>query len=175
MTQSLTRRCLTEHPRVAKAVRTGLSAAAALLVLGAASAPVAAQEPLQEPLLEPLLEPGPTNWLFLTLTPGDGGSGELRGDGGHDGGHSRGILLSCDPPQGHGRAAEACAQLEKVGGDIGRLARLQPDNSFCPMIYAPVTAHARGTWGGRTVEYRETFSNSCALAARTGSVFTMDG
>ncbi|MGI5379021.1 SSI family serine proteinase inhibitor [Streptomyces sp. CA-251387] len=176
MTQSLTRRCLTEHPRAAKAVRTGLSAAAALLVLGTVPAPAAAQEPL----LEPLLEPGPTNWLFLTLTPGDGGRGDVRGDGGHDGthgdgGHSRGILLSCDPPQGHGRAVEACEQLEKVGGDISRLARLQPDNTFCPMIYAPVTAYARGTWGGRSVEYRETFSNSCALAARTGSVFTMDG
>lgn len=172
MTQSLTRRCLTGHSRAAKALRGGLAAgAAALFVLGTATAPAAAQEPI--------LEPGPTNWLFLTLTPGDGGHGGTHGDGGHDGtrgdgGHSRGFLLTCDPPQGHGRAAEACAQLEKVDGDISRLQRLQPKNAFCPMIYAPVTAHARGQWNGRAVEYQQTFSNACALAARTGSVFSLD-
>ncbi|MDC0771641.1 SSI family serine proteinase inhibitor [Streptomyces sp. HD] len=171
MTHSHPRRSLTEHTRAAKAVRAGLSAAAALLVLGTVPALAAAQEPVREP--------GPTNWLFLTITPGDGGHGDTRGDGGQngtrgEGGHSRGILLTCDPPQGHDRAVEACAQLAKVDGDISRLQQLQSDNTFCTMIYAPVTAHARGTWGGRSVEYRETFSNSCALAARTGSVFTMD-
>lgn len=171
MTQSLTSRYLTGHSRAAKAVRVCLSAATTLLVLGAAPAPAAAHDPL--------LEPGPTRWLFLTITPGDGGRGHTHGDGGHagtrgEGGHSRGILLSCDPPQGHGRAVEACAELEKVDGDISRLQGLQSKNTFCPMIYAPVTAHARGTWGGRSVEYRETFSNSCALAARTGALFTLD-
>lgn len=158
MKQTLTRRCLTGHPLAAKAARGGLAAAAALLVLGAAPPPAAAQEPIPEP--------GPTNWLFLTLTPGDGGRG--------GGGHSRGVLLTCDPPQGHEHAAQACAQLEKVDGDISRLQGLQAKNTFCPMIYAPVTAHARGSWGGRPVEYQETFSNACALAARTGSVFSLD-
>lgn len=171
MTQSLTRRCLTGHSRAAKAARIGLSAAATLLVLGATEAPATAHDPL--------LEPGPTHWLFLTITPGDGGRADTRVDGGQsgtrgEGGRSRGVLLSCDPPQGHGRAVEACAELEKVDGDISRLQGLQPKNTFCPMIYAPVTAHARGTWGGRSVEYRETFSNSCALTARTGSLFTLD-
>ncbi|MFI6013579.1 SSI family serine proteinase inhibitor [Streptomyces sp. NPDC051243] len=172
MTQSLTKRRLTGDSRAAKAVRVGLSAATTLLVLGATPVPAAAHDPL--------LEPGPTRWLFLTITPGDGGRSHTRGDGGQsgtrgEGGHSRGILLSCDPPQGHGRAVEACAELEKVDGDVSRLQRLQPKNTFCPMIYAPVTAHARGTWAGRPVEYRETFSNSCALTARTGSLFTLDG
>ncbi|WP_328421914.1 SSI family serine proteinase inhibitor [Streptomyces sp. NBC_00443] len=138
MTQSIT----------AKAVRGGLLAAAAMLLLGATPAQAAAQGSDSE------------NWLFLTVTRGDARHGDPRG-----------TLLLCDPPQGHGKAAEACAELEKAGGDISLL---RTADSFCPMIYAPVTVHARGEWQGRPVEYRETFANGCAMGARTGAVFALD-
>jgi hypothetical protein len=135
-------------PRI-KAVGGGLLAAAAALALGTATPQAAAQDS----------DTG--NWLFVSVTHGDGRHAETPGR-----------LLLCDPPQGHGKAAEACADLERVGGDIRRLER---KDAFCPMIYAPVTAHARGEWNGRPVQYHETFSNGCGLAARTGAVFALDG
>jgi len=58
-----------------------------------------------------------------------------------------------------------------VEGDISRLP--QKKDMFCPMIYAPVVVHARGTWGGHPVEYTETFSSGCVMTARTGSVFSL--
>ncbi|GGN01761.1 SSI family serine proteinase inhibitor [Streptomyces fuscichromogenes] len=102
------------------------------------------------------------DYLYLTVTTGDGHSGGTRG-----------ALLLCDPPQGLSRAAQACAELDAVGGDIARLA--PAEGAMCPMVYAPVTAQARGQWNGRPIEYRETFSNSCRLAALTGPVFALDG
>ncbi|MFJ9426650.1 SSI family serine proteinase inhibitor [Streptomyces sp. NPDC101249] len=99
--------------------------------------------------------------LYLTVTKGDAHSSDTRG-----------TLLSCDPPQGHARAAEACAQLRAVRGDIDAV----PDRHlYCSTLYAPVTADARGRWNGRPVNYRRTFSNACLLAARTGAVFALDG
>ncbi|MEU6097204.1 SSI family serine proteinase inhibitor [Streptomyces sp. NPDC047079] len=99
------------------------------------------------------------NWLYLTVTNGDERSRDISG-----------TLLLCDPPQGHSEAAEACAELDAVQGDIGRI---PPDDSLCPMLYAPVTVSARGEWDGRPVEYSHTFANACELQARTGSVFAL--
>ncbi|KOV69285.1 SSI family serine proteinase inhibitor [Streptomyces sp. MMG1121] len=102
----------------------------------------------------------PGNWLHLTVTKGDTGAGDPRG-----------TLLLCDPPRGHAHAAEACAELAAADGDIGRI---PPKDVFCPMLYAPVTAHARGRWNGRPVDFRQTYTNACALNARTGEVFALD-
>jgi hypothetical protein len=132
----------------AKAVRGALLAAALLL----AAAPQAQAAP------GPHL---PGNWLYLTVTKGDSRSSDTRG-----------TLLLCDPPQGHARAAEACAELTAVDGDIGAL---PARDVMCPMVYAPVTVHARGQWSGREVDYVQTFPNGCALGARTGEVFALDG
>ncbi|RPE39526.1 subtilisin inhibitor-like [Streptomyces sp. Ag109_O5-1] len=133
----------------ATAAGGALLAAAALLVTAPAQA-----------------APGDTrdgDYLNLTVTKeGDGRAGGTRG-----------TLLLCDPPQGHSRAAEACAELAAVGGDITRITPTK--GAICSMIYAPVTAQARGEWNGRPIEYRETFSNSCVMAARTGPVFALDG
>jgi hypothetical protein len=130
----------------AKAVRGGLLAAAVLLA-GAAPAQAAPGHTFPE-----------SDYLYLTVTRGD-----VRSDS---------TLLLCDPPLGHARAAEACAQLAAVEGDISRLP--QKKDMFCPMIYAPVVVHARGRWGGHPVEYTQTFSSGCVMAARTGSVFSLD-
>jgi hypothetical protein len=132
----------------AKALRGGLLTAA-LLAAGAAPAQAVAHDfP-------------PNNWLYLTVAKGDARAG-----------HRHGTLLMCDPPEGHTRAAEACDELAAVGGDISRL---PVKDAFCPMVYAPVTVHARGEWSGRKVDYTETFSSACFMTARTGSVFALDG
>ncbi|MDN3021676.1 SSI family serine proteinase inhibitor [Streptomyces sp. S.PB5] len=136
--------CTTANRTTAsRTARGALLAAAALLAAGTVPAQAAPQDSRTG------------NWLYLTVTKGD----------------TRGTLLLCDPPRGHGKAAEACAELDSVNGDI---AALPPKETYCPMIYAPVTARARGQWDGRPVEYAETFSNGCVMTARTGSVFALD-
>ncbi|MGP2440622.1 SSI family serine proteinase inhibitor [Streptomyces sp. JW3] len=130
----------------ARAVRAGLLAAVTLLVAWAA--PAQATEP----------GGGPSgDWLLLTVTRGGAPSAT---DGG--------TLLLCDPPRGPARAAAACAELDAARGDIGAIPQRK---AICPMIHAPVTAQARGTWRGRPVRYEETFPNACVMTSRTGTLF----
>ncbi|MET7730525.1 SSI family serine proteinase inhibitor [Streptomyces sp. NPDC005402] len=131
---------------VRRAAHVGLAAASVLLLAAAAPATAGSS--------------AGTDHLYLMVTTGDGRSSDTRG-----------TLLLCDPPQGHGRAAEACAELDSVGGDLDAL---EPADGYCPMLYAPVTAQARGEWNGRPVEYRQTFSNGCVMRARTGAVFALE-
>ncbi|MFF9125129.1 SSI family serine proteinase inhibitor [Streptomyces sp. NPDC014889] len=140
---------MTTHPTKAATARLrhGLTAAAALLLAGAGAAPAAAAH-------RPAAQ---SDWLYVTVTDGDGRSGNVRG-----------ALLLCDPPRGHAHASDACTQLRSSGGDIHGLPHR---DVLCPMIYRPVTAHARGQWKGHPVDYTETFSNSCEMTARTGVVF----
>ncbi|MFC9287188.1 SSI family serine proteinase inhibitor [Streptomyces sp. NPDC057052] len=102
----------------------------------------------------------PGDGLRLSVTTGDSRSGDTRG-----------TLLLCDPPQGHSRAAEACADLTAANGDIDAVA---PREAVCSLLYAPVTARASGRWHGRPVEYTRTFSNTCVMLAETGAVFALD-
>ncbi|MFJ2604043.1 SSI family serine proteinase inhibitor [Streptomyces sp. NPDC087425] len=102
----------------------------------------------------------PGNHLYLTVTKGTPQSSDTRG-----------TLLMCAPPQGHSRAAEACAQLATARGDI---AAIPAARGYCPALEAPVAVHARGVWDGRSIEYRHTFPNACVLADRTGAVFALD-
>ncbi|QJS09341.1 serine protease [Streptomyces argyrophyllae] len=103
----------------------------------------------------------PGDWLYLTVSKG----GDRSGD-------SRGTLLLCEPPQGHARASEACAELAAAGGAVDRI---PARHVFCPMIFAPVTVHARGRWDGRPVDFQDTYTSACVMRARTGSVFALDG
>ncbi|MGW5331351.1 SSI family serine proteinase inhibitor [Streptomyces bauhiniae] len=114
-----------------------------------------------------LLAPGTTahaasgDWLSLTLTrPGT------------TGGDTRTALLLCDPPQGHPKAAEACAELAAAEGDFSRLG---DKDTLCTLIYAPVRARAHGRWHGRQVAYDRTLGNACELRAETGDVFALEG
>jgi len=136
------------HIITAAAARTGLLLTAALLAIGAVPATAAAQP-----------EPG-NDWLEVTVTRGDASSGTPHR-----------AMLRCDPPRGHARAAEACAELEAADGDLDRIPLR---DTYCSMIYAPVTAQARGQWRGRAVEYTRTFPNTCVMTARTGAVFALD-
>ena len=134
-----------------RAIRAGLLVPLALLLAGAAPAAHAA--------------PGhglPGNWLRLAVTRGDARAGDAGG-----------VLLLCDPPQGHAHAAKACRELAAAGGDIGRIPSRA--GAMCPMLYAPVTASAYGAWDGRRVDYTHAFSNSCVMGAETGAVFDLSG
>ncbi|MEU9594069.1 SSI family serine proteinase inhibitor [Streptomyces sp. NPDC048219] len=136
------------HIITAAAARAGLLLTAVLLAAGAAPATATARH-----------EPG-NDWLQVTVTRGDAPTGATRG-----------AMLRCDPPRGHARAAEACAELEAAGGDFDRIPLR---DTYCPMVYAPVTAHAEGQWRGRAVDYTRTFPNTCVMTARTGAVFALD-
>lgn len=127
-----------------RAVRGGLLAALVLL-------PLASSAPAQATF--------PDSWLYVTVTRGDARFGDARGS-----------LLLCDPPQGHTRAAEACAELRAAGGDITRIPH---KDGMCAQVYAPIRATARGEWNGRPVEYEQTFANGCVMTARTGAVFAL--
>ncbi|GAA4152999.1 SSI family serine proteinase inhibitor [Actinomadura keratinilytica] len=95
--------------------------------------------------------------LRLTLTyPGQSTSG------------TRTVTLRCDPHGGsHPRAATACAELNRRSGRLDR----GPDDAICTMNYSPVVASAKGTWGGRPVDFRKEYPNDCVLRSQTGSVF----
>lgn len=103
----------------------------------------------------------PGNWLQISVTKGDGHSSDMRGA----------LLLCNDVPQGHARAAEACAQLRTAHGDVGAI---PSQDVMCTLVYAPVKASARGQWNGRPVRYEHTFGNKCEMGAMTGAVFALD-
>ncbi|MEV5934168.1 SSI family serine proteinase inhibitor [Streptomyces sp. NPDC052079] len=131
-----------------KAVRAALAAAVVLLACAAParanSAGLAAQE----------------SWLMLSVSQGETTSASADG-----------TMLRCDPPGGeHRRAADACAVLAAADG---RIADVPSEDAVCPMVYAPVTAHAHGMWRDRPVTYTETFPNTCTLTARTGPIFDL--
>ncbi|MEQ8146596.1 SSI family serine proteinase inhibitor [Streptomyces sp. OP7] len=132
------------------AVRAGLSAAALLLIAGAT------------PTAHADTPPESGNWLMLGVSHGET---PAAADGG--------TMLRCDPPGGgHPHADQACADLTAADG---RITALPTEDALCPMIYAPVTAHAQGMWRDRPVDYTETFPNTCTLRARTGALFALDG
>ncbi|RFU84167.1 serine protease [Streptomyces triticagri] len=135
-----------------KTVRNGLLAAAAASLLITAGAGTAQAESHQE-------SSAPANWLALSVTQGTDDSGPTER-----------VLLRCPSPRtDHPDRWKACWELRLAGGDINRI----PDRDVaCPMIYRPVTAKAYGRWEGRRVQYGETFSNSCVMHAKTGSVFS---
>jgi hypothetical protein len=79
--------------------------------------------------------------------------------------------LFCDPPGGsHPAAGAACPDHSRAGGPIDE----QPGDSrhpYCPMMYRPVTASAKGNWRGQPVTFTSTYPNGCVLTQRTGPVF----
>jgi len=81
------------------------------------------------------------------------------------------VVLQCDPTGGtHPKAAEACADVAKAGGDLAQMpANAKPQACF--MIYAPVTVTAQGKWQGQPVRFTKKYPNTCVMHDKTGSVF----
>jgi hypothetical protein len=101
-------------------------------------------------------EKGGTLGIMITPLPGGGPS------------TPRLASLTCEPTGGtHPWAADACAQIAKVGGDIAAI----PASGGCVDIWEPVTITARGTWQGKALDYTaQQTSVSCAMVAH-GVVF----
>ena len=82
----------------------------------------------------------------------------------------RTAILTCDPDGGtHPQPVKACDALRSVNGYIAKL----PGNPdiFCPLIFDPRTATAKGTWRGRPVRFQHTYGNDCELHRASTPVF----
>ncbi|GAA1277288.1 hypothetical protein Psi02_75860 [Planotetraspora silvatica] len=64
---------------------------------------------------------------------------------------------------------EACVVVNRVNGDLTQLKPSQ--NTFCPMMFSPVTVTANGIWDGRYVDFKHTFGNACEMHSATGTIF----
>jgi len=64
---------------------------------------------------------------------------------------------------------EACVVVNGVKGDLTQLKPSQ--NTFCPMMFSPVTVTANGIWDGRYVDFKHTFGNACEMHSATGTIF----
>ena len=81
------------------------------------------------------------------------------------------VTLQCDPPGGtHPRAAAACADVDKAGGDLAQLPASKNARA-CFMIYSPVSVTAQGSWHGQPVQFTKKYPNTCVMREKTGSVF----
>lgn len=81
------------------------------------------------------------------------------------------VTLRCDPPGGsHPRAAAACDDVNRAGGDLAQMPKGSNPRA-CFMIYAPVTATAQGSWHGQPVHFTKKYPNTCVMRDKTGSVF----
>ncbi len=81
------------------------------------------------------------------------------------------VELTCDPDGGtHPDSQTACMQLSQVDGDVAHLPASQV-HIFCPMIFQPITVTATGLWRGRTVQFRDEYTNGCERDNRTGMLF----
>jgi hypothetical protein len=83
----------------------------------------------------------------------------------------RAVTLNCAPSASgtHPAAAEACAELRGVNGDLDSLKAA--DGVMCTKLYAPVVVTVEGVWQGKRVSYERTFGNACMRDAVGGSLF----
>jgi hypothetical protein len=83
------------------------------------------------------------------------------------------VVLKCAPAAGsHVDAANACAALESVDGD---LEALEPLPVACVLIYKPVYIEVGGNWRDRVVRFQHNYPNLCVAGAETAGVFRFGG
>ncbi|MFG2309163.1 protease inhibitor [Streptomyces sp. NPDC048566] len=73
----------------------------------------------------------------------------------------RAVTLTCAPTASgtHPAAAESCAELRGLNGDLEGLAAR--NGVFCTKQYDPVVITVAGVWQGKRVAYERTFANEC--------------
>ncbi|MEU0052322.1 protease inhibitor [Streptomyces sp. NPDC006309] len=83
----------------------------------------------------------------------------------------RAVTLNCAPSASgtHPAAAQACAELRGVGGDLDALKAA--GDIMCTKMYDPVVVTVQGVWQGKRVAYERTFGNMCMKDAVGGSLF----
>ncbi|MEU0257422.1 protease inhibitor [Streptomyces sp. NPDC006184] len=83
----------------------------------------------------------------------------------------RAVTLNCAPSASgtHPAAAQACAELRGIGGDLDALKAA--GDIMCTKMYDPVVVTVQGVWQGKRVAYERTFGNMCTKDAVGGSLF----
>lgn len=74
----------------------------------------------------------------------------------------------------HPDPRQACAELDRVNGDLDRLATLRGNEASgrpCTKEYRPVVVTIQGIWRGTRVNYEHTFANSCVKETQGASAF----
>ncbi|MGW1161596.1 protease inhibitor [Streptomyces sp. NPDC002513] len=83
----------------------------------------------------------------------------------------RAVTLTCAPSASgtHPAAADACADLRAVGGDLDALP--VREGVFCAKLYDPVVVTVQGVWQGKRVDYERTFANECVKSSYGTALF----
>lgn len=87
----------------------------------------------------------------------------------------RAVTLNCAYTTSgtHPDPRRACTDLDRVNGDLDRLATLRSGESerYCTKEYRPVVVTIQGVWRGTRVNYEHTFPNACIKETQGASVF----
>jgi hypothetical protein len=87
----------------------------------------------------------------------------------------RAVTLNCAYATSgtHPDPRQACADLDRVNGDLDRLATLRADETErpCTKEYRPIVVTVQGVWRGTRVYYEHTFANSCVKETQGASAF----
>ncbi|MFG1664998.1 subtilase-type protease inhibitor [Streptomyces sp. Y7] len=87
----------------------------------------------------------------------------------------RAVTLNCAYTTSgtHPDPRQACAELDRVNGDLGRLATLRGNEAGrpCTKEYRPVVVTIQGAWRGTRVNYEHTFANSCIKETQGAAAF----
>ncbi|MET8953465.1 protease inhibitor [Streptomyces sp. NPDC004393] len=83
----------------------------------------------------------------------------------------RAVTLTCAPTASgtHPAAADACADLRAVNGDLDALPARE--GVFCTKLYDPVVVTVQGVWQGKRVDYERTFANECVKSSYGTALF----
>jgi hypothetical protein len=87
----------------------------------------------------------------------------------------RAVTLNCayTTTGTHPDPRQACADLDRVNGNLDRLATLRANETgqACTKEYRPIVVTVEGVWRGTRVNYEHTFSNSCIKETHGASAF----
>ncbi len=87
----------------------------------------------------------------------------------------RAVTVNCAyaPSGTHPNPRQACADLDRVNGDLDRLATLRRNETgqFCTKEYRPIVVTVQGVWRGTRVNYEHTFANPCIKETQGASAF----
>lgn len=104
----------------------------------------------------------------LVLTTGHGESAAAAAP-------ERAVTLNCAYATSgtHPDPRQACAELDRVNGDLDQLATLRAHDTgrFCTKEYRPIVVTVQGVWRGTRVNYEHTFANSCIKETQAASAF----
>ncbi|MDF3147549.1 subtilase-type protease inhibitor [Streptomyces sp. T21Q-yed] len=74
----------------------------------------------------------------------------------------------------HPDPRQACADLDRVNGDLDRLATLRGNEAaqICTREYRPIVVTVQGVWRGTRINYEHAFANPCIKETQGAAAFT---